>query len=46
MGNDNGGDRFATNARDERWENEEPAAIKRIKGQDLEVIRTGPLTTG
>jgi len=40
---DNGGDWFITGAHDPRWDNEELAAIKRVKGKDLEVVHTGPI---
>ncbi len=40
---DNGGDWFITGAHDPRWDNEELAAIKRVKGRDLEVVYTGEI---
>jgi hypothetical protein len=38
---DNGGDWFITGAPDPRWNDEELATIKRVKGKDLEVVYTG-----
>lgn len=38
---DNGGNWFISGAPDDRWSNEELAAIKRVKGKDLEVVETG-----
>jgi hypothetical protein len=40
---DNGGDWFITGAPDPRWKDEELAAIKRVKGKDLEVVYTGDI---
>lgn len=38
---DNGGNWFITGAPDRRWNNDELASLKRVKGADLEVVRTG-----
>ena len=40
---DYGGDWFITGAPDPRWDDEELATIKRVKGGDLEVVDTGPI---
>jgi len=40
---DNGGDWFISGAPDPRWDDEELATIKRVKGGDLEVVDTGPI---
>ncbi len=40
---DNGGDWFITGAPDPRWDDEELAAIKRVKGTDLEAVHTGEI---
>lgn len=37
---DNGGNWFITGAPDSRWNDEELAALKRVKGKDLEVVQT------
>lgn len=42
---DNGSDWFISGAPDPRWNDEELAAIKRVTGNDLEVVKMGPLTT-
>ena len=42
---DNGSDWFISGAPDARWNDDELGTIKRIKGQDLEVVRMGPVTT-
>jgi len=36
---DNGSDWFISGTHDERWKDEELAAIKRVRGKDLEVVR-------
>ncbi|OPZ91279.1 MAG: hypothetical protein BWY73_01135 [candidate division TA06 bacterium ADurb.Bin417] len=36
---DNGGDWFITGAPDPRWNDEELATLKRVKGSDLEVVK-------
>lgn len=38
---DNGGNWFLTGAPDRRWDNDELSSLKRVKGVDLEVVRTG-----
>ncbi len=43
---DNGGDWFVTGAPDPRWDDEELAMLKRVKGRDFEVVRMGEVTTG
>jgi len=40
---DNGGDWFITGAPDRRWDNDELASLKRVKGSDLEAVRTGTI---
>jgi hypothetical protein len=42
---DNGGDWFISGAPDPRWDDEQLAALKRVKGHDLEVVRMGPMVT-
>ena len=42
---DNGSDWFITGEPDNRWNDDELHAIKKIKGRDLECIETGPLRT-
>ena len=42
---DNGGDWFMTGAPDPRWDNDELGTLKRIKGNDLEVVRMGRVVT-
>lgn len=42
---DNGSDWFITGAPDARWDNDELAPLKRVKGRDLEVVRTGNIVT-
>ena len=42
---DNGGDWFISGVPDERWNDDELRAIKRVKGSDLEAVETGPLVT-
>lgn len=39
---DNGADWFLSGSHDERWNNDELAAIKRVRGSDLEVVRMNP----
>jgi hypothetical protein len=41
---DNGGNWFLSGAPDPRWKDEDLATLKRIQGQDLEVIRIGNIT--
>src|SRR4029453_2129578 len=38
---DNGGDWFVTGAPDPRWNDEELATLKRVKGRDFEVVQMG-----
>jgi hypothetical protein len=42
---DNGGNWFITGAPDSRWNDDELAALKRVRGKDLEVVETGNLVT-
>jgi len=42
---DNGSDWFITGEPDNRWNDDELHAIKKIKGRDLECVETGPLQT-
>lgn len=42
---DNGSDWFVSGAPDPRWNDDELNTLKRIKGNDFEVIKMGPLTT-
>lgn len=43
---DNGGNWFLSGAHDPRWNDDELAALKRVKGRDLEVVQLGELVTG
>lgn len=43
---DNGGDWFITGAPDPRWDDDALAALKKVKGGDLEVVYTGPIHKG
>jgi hypothetical protein len=40
---DNGGNWFISGAPDARWDVEELATLKRVKGKDLEVVDTGEI---
>lgn len=42
---DNGGDWFVSGAPDPRWNDEELGTLKRVKGNDFEVVRMSDLTT-
>jgi len=42
---DNGGDWFISGAPDDRWNHEQILPIRKVKGQDLEVVKMGPMTT-
>ena len=42
---DNGGDWFLSGAPDPRWDVEDLATLKRVKGRDFEVVRMGPVVT-
>jgi hypothetical protein len=42
---DNGADWFLSGAPDPRWDNEDLATLKRIKGHDFEVVRMGRIFT-
>ena len=43
---DNGSDWFISGAPNNLWNDEAIGAIKRVKGSDLEVVQTGPITQG
>lgn len=43
---DNGGDWFVSGAPDPRWNVEDLATLKRVRGSDFEVVRMGRLVTG
>ena len=43
---DNGGDWFISGAPDQRWDDDDLATLKRVKGRDFEVVRMGRITTG
>ena len=42
---DNGGDWFVSGAPDPRWDDEDLAALKRVKVRDFEVLAMGAMTT-
>ena len=42
---DNGSDWFISGAPDDRWKHEELTPLRKVSGQDFEVIKMGPLTT-
>ena len=42
---DNGGNWFISGAPDSRWNDEEIGTLKRVTGNDLEVVRMGTLVT-
>jgi hypothetical protein len=42
---DNGGEWFLSGAPDPRWDDEELAELRRVKGSDFEVVYTGPVET-
>jgi hypothetical protein len=42
---DNGGSWSVSGAPDSRWNDDELNTLKRLKGNDSEVVRMGPLTT-
>jgi hypothetical protein len=42
---DNGGDWFISGAPDARWDDDDLNALKTLRGDDLEVVRMGPVTT-
>lgn len=42
---DNGGDWFVSGAPDRRWDDDDLAALKRVRGGDFEVVRMGRMTT-
>lgn len=43
---DNGGDWFVSGAPDARWDDSQLNTLKRVRGQDFEVVDTGPLVKG
>jgi hypothetical protein len=43
---DNGGDWFVSGAPHPRWNDEELASVKKVRGKDFEVVRIEELTTG
>ena len=43
---DNGSDWFLSGAHDPRWDDEDLAALKRVKVRDFEVVRMGEVTVG
>jgi hypothetical protein len=43
---DNGSDWFLSGAPDPRWDDEDLATLRRVKGRDFEVVRMGTITTG
>jgi len=43
---DNGSDWFVSGAPDPRWDDEELAALRRIKGRDFEAVQLGQVTEG
>jgi hypothetical protein len=43
---DNGGDWFVSGAPDARWDDEEMSTLKRIRGRDFEVVKSGEIVTG
>lgn len=42
---DNGSDWFISGAPDDRWKHEELTPLRKISGDDFEVVKMGPLTT-
>ena len=42
---DNGGNWFLSGAPDSRWNDDEMNALKRLTGNEFEVVKMGPLTT-
>lgn len=42
---DNGGDWFISGVPDRRWNDDDLATLKRVKGRDLECVVTGPVKT-
>jgi hypothetical protein len=42
---DNGGDWYVSGAPDPRWDDDEIATLKRLKGRDFEVVQMGPMVT-
>lgn len=43
---DNGGDWFFSGAPDPRWNDDQIATLKRVRGRDLDVVEMGKITTG
>jgi len=42
---DNGSDWFISGAPDGRWKHEELTPLRKVTGNDFEVVKMGPLTT-
>lgn len=42
---DNGGNWFLSGAPDSRWNDDEMNTLKRLTGNEFEVVKMGPLTT-
>ena len=42
---DNGGSWFLSGAPDSRWDDDEMNTLKRLTGNEFEVVKMGPLTT-
>jgi hypothetical protein len=43
---DNGSDWYVSGAPDPRWNDDQLATLRRVRGRDFEVVKMGPLTTG
>jgi len=43
---DNGSDWFVSGAPDPRWNDDQLATLRRVRGRDFEVVKMGPITTG
>lgn len=42
---DNGGDWYVSGAPDDRWVHDELTPIRKVRGNDIEVVKMGPMTT-